>query len=111
MGIEDFIMDSGSDVYYTKEYMQVIEDHLEYLKAHQTTERLLLLPENINRYTGNLYGYLIEIKKPLFMHWSIMRCSGMRSPTEFTFNTHTTLLIPHISALDDIRQRILMVYS
>lgn len=110
MALEDYLYAEGSEIYYSAEFRQVVEDHLEYLKSRPGVEQRILKASEVNRHTGDLYGYLVEIKKPLHMHWVIMRCSGMRSPAEFGIDTGI-LYIPNIPDVDEIRQRILMTYS
>ena len=107
MSIEKYFLEDGADVYYEDSFRQAIEDHLTYIREHPTTERYTLLPKDVDRFTGNLFGYLVDIKKPTYMHWIIMRVSGLTDPTDFGIN-NTLLLVPNIKVIDDIRQRSLV---
>lgn len=111
MSYSDYLNDRGSDVYYSKEFRKVIEDHLTYLKQHKSTEIIMPDIRDIGRYTGNLNGYLVELKKPVFLHWIIMRCSGYKSYLDFNINTDVTIRTPHISVIDKLRQKSLMISS
>ena len=101
--INSKMIETGAEVYYTKEMMDILESHMLYLREHQNTTKININDKELEVYKGDLYGYLTNMKVPMFLHWVIMRMSGMHSTFDFG-PTYSTLLIPSETVVDKIRQ-------
>lgn len=102
----------GLLLYYTPEYRKVIEDHLELIRNHASTQRITIPLDDLHRYKWNLTGYLatIAVASNQDLFWIIMRVSGYLCDEDFD-GTNDQLLIPSNTMLEDIRQRYLMQAS
>lgn len=109
MAYQQYLMNNGASIYYAPLFRKTIEDHLLYLKSHPNTRMVQVRAVEINRYTGNLFGYLVELKIPMYMHWIVMRCSGYKSPLEFTIDDLRPLYVPNEGLIDFLRQKALSV--
>ena len=102
MDILKLAQKSGPEVYYNKDFMDVLEAHLDYLKKDSSTHIVQVKADRVAIYEGDFYGYLNEVGIEPEYHWIIMRINGMRSPTEFT-NGMDTLFIPSKDEINQIR--------
>lgn len=103
MKVNSFLQSPGPDVFYTEEFKKVLEDHIQYLKNHPQTTPLEMTPRDSEKWRWNISGYLTTIVPPQHV-WIIMRINGFISDIDYD-GSQMSLLIPPVSALDDIRQR------
>lgn len=76
--------------YYSPEFKQMIEDHLNYMKnykgATEADALVKLVPigrnddQKLSRYTGDWYGFLRAMGYAERYHWAILRFNGTRDP-------------------------------
>lgn len=92
----------GPVVFYTPDFRQLIEDHLEYLKTNNRSTRIQINDKDLHKYEYDLIGLLLEYKLPRHLHWIVMRLNGFTSPDQFTELT-TSLLIPEPSEIDRLK--------
>lgn len=103
MALQDLMLDSGPDVYYSAAFRNVLEDHMVYLRNHPQTSPLLVDPGESYQWRNDLFGLLSARAIPAHFHWMIMRLNNYTSPTQFIPNT-VALLCPNFSIVEKIRQ-------
>lgn len=103
MNVENLMIDMGADVYYTPEFRDVLEDHMDYLRKHPATSTFLIKPELAYQWRGDLFGLLLKLNKPTYLHWVIMRMNNYTSPLQFKQDT-LILMEPSAAVVDKIRQ-------
>lgn len=102
MDIDDLMMDPGPDVFYSKDFMDVLESHIDYFKNHSDTVLVEVDVSRSRAYAGDLYGYLNEIKIGPQYHWFIARLNGMFASTDFNAEV-LNFFVPSQTAIDRIR--------
>lgn len=103
MSLQNLKVDFGSDKYYTPEFMAVLEDHLTYLRTHEDTVVLSVSNAEAERWSGDLYGYLLTRNVDARLHYVTMRLSGMSSPYDFGTEI-TTISVPSPVLVNSIRK-------
>jgi hypothetical protein len=101
--INDKMISSGPDQYYTKSFMDILEAHMPYLRNHHSTQVVTVNEKDASVYNADLYGYLFKIAVPAHFHWCIMRMNQMNSTYEFT-NQTKTIILPNETIVDKIKQ-------
>lgn len=91
----------GPEVMYSQAFRQVIEDHLEYIRADSNTELVDIDPHSGHKGHGDLISVLNDYRVDPSLHWVIMRLNGYTSPLEYDRN-HLTLLVPTQSLIDGL---------
>lgn len=71
------------EIYFTESFRQVIEDHLTYLKNHESSEMIEISNQVAHKFHGDLTGVLQSYNIPMWMHWTIMRMNNMNSVSEY----------------------------
>lgn len=102
MLIETLGIKSDNAVYYSKEFMDVLESFMNYFRKSTTSNTHIVDQTRTLVYEGDLYGYLNEKGIEPYLHWVIMRASGLSSPHEFNQQV-ITLIVPSIEKLEQIR--------
>lgn len=90
--LEDLLNNDGPEVYYRKDFRDVIEDHLLLLTKAPQTQPLSLEPFLAELNKGNFYGLLIQLKIPKQLHWITLRVNGLTTPSGYTGDTY--VLVP-----------------
>lgn len=101
MDIDRLGFDPGTKEFYTKEFMDVLESHLAYLKNRSDTYTVQIDTKRAVVYEGDFYGYLNEIKIEPQYHWVIMRLNDMHASTEFN-SAMTELHVPNKAEINAI---------
>ena len=71
-------------IYDTPEFLQVLEDHIEYFKKRDNT-LVVMVEEHIgNKYKFDLYGLFAHYGVPSTLMWLTMRMNSFRSPLQYT---------------------------
>lgn len=94
--IIDYLMsDVSDDVYFSPEYITMIESHLDYLRIYN--------PKYVNisslqsyKYEGDLYGLLQEMRYEKKFHYVIARVNGYKNSNDYNGEVFN-LLIPNLS--------------
>ena len=96
----------GPEIYYSKTYRKMVEDHLTTLKSMTT---ILVRPitqddwADLYKYVGDFYGFLTALGYDRKYHWTILRMNGFRS--RFDLSTDLTqLILPDWSYIDKLAQ-------
>jgi hypothetical protein len=102
MDINSLSINPGDSVYYTPEFMNVLEDHLTYLREHPKTRTESITPHEASKYTGDLISLLnVRNVKPEY-HWIIMRLNNFTNYSDIDENLNT-LLYPDFEEIDRIK--------
>lgn len=99
--IDKLMYNDGSSINYDERFMQVIEDHLTYIRSHETTELIEIENEVAHKSEGNLTSLLQDLGIEASMHWVIMRVNGYESPMQYK-SSETELLIPGTNIIGDL---------
>ena len=102
MQILKYLLDSGPATDYTVEFMNVMEDHMIFLRNHPDNKTLTPSGNHIEKYRGDLFGLLLANKVSPYLHWPTMRMNGMTNPNQYDEN-FTSLIIPSDAAVTRIR--------
>jgi hypothetical protein len=91
----------GPKLYYSREFKQMIEDHLPYLKNHSSTATAALDPMLSYKYMGDLTGLLYHLNIPSHLHFVILRLNDYSSYTDFK-GTETSILLIEQSVISNL---------
>lgn len=103
LSIQSLAKSMGAEVYWEEDWHIVLESHLLYLMNPSIATPLNVDPHDAYKYTGDLWGYLMDQQYDPQYYWPIMRASGLYSPSEFNSQT-TQLLIPSTQFIDTLRK-------
>lgn len=102
MTINDYIVDTGEDVYYTSAFHIEAESHF----PRMVEEGMIFTQAVTNLqavvYEGDFFGLLRELKVPDYAHWVALKMNGYDSPTQFQ-KTTTSVILPNLSELDMVK--------
>lgn len=83
MKLIENIRDPGPSIYYSKEFKNMVEDHLEYL-INLSDVTIKILPPMISyKYASDLTGLLYHLNIPAYLHYVIMRINRYKNYTDF----------------------------
>lgn len=97
------IPSEGPGVYYTDEFMTMMEPHIGLLITNENSHIRPVEPALALQYANDFYGLLLTIGIPFQYHWTIMRCNGYTSPLAYKGDV-TQLIIPPITEIDQLQQ-------
>lgn len=83
--IQKLMESDGESITYTASFRRMIEDHLPYIRAHETTETLNIRDDVAWRFHGDLIGVLLHYEFRRDLHWLIMRVNKYTSPMDFHY--------------------------
>lgn len=69
---------------YDIAFRNYIEDHLMFLRDHETTELVNIDGGLAYKNSGDFYGLLTDMSVPVYLHWVLLRVNNMTNP--FAFN-------------------------
>lgn len=108
MKIDSMMAATDDDIFFKKEFFDVLSAHLEFLRAHPDTKVVAIDKEKAHPHYGDFYRYLLQIGVSVKYHWIIMRVNSMLHPSEFTPDK-LMLYLPSEGIISKIR--ILQQYS
>lgn len=102
---------TGKDesIYYDPDFRIVLESHLEYFRNHPSTVQITIPDNENNKYSGDLCGLMLTLKIPDYMHWLVIRTTGLSSPNEAD-KAPPYFLVPSREELERIRQQYLIIH-
>lgn len=103
MKINEKMINPGPDVFYQKEFYDVLESHMNFLRAHPDNVVVQVDSHRADVFDGDLYGFLQSAQIASKLHWTIMRMNNMFSPYDFGPGVQT-LIIPDERAIESLRQ-------
>lgn len=102
MDINRLSIAEGSTVYYTKNFMDVVESHLHYLRNSSKSTSFIVDKNIAEVYQGDFFGYMNYRGVPQKYHWVYLRVNGYLSPFDFK-PTVDTLIVPSTEEIEQIR--------
>jgi hypothetical protein len=90
--LQDRLEDPGAAVYYEPGFRQIVEDHLTFLRSHDTTESSSIRPRIANACHGDFYCVLSHYNIPREFHWINLRINGLTSPLDYDSSMNQMLL-------------------
>lgn len=99
MALIDLMVDTGSEITQTPAFRQMVEDHLQWIIRHPTTQWVEIDAHAAHKYKGDFYGLMTHMKTPYHLHWLIMRVNGYNSPMQYN-GDHIRLRIPDTHVID-----------
>lgn len=101
--IENLFNTPASVVSGTDSFRRVIEDHLEYFRAHSSTQVVPVNAHDAHVYMFDWIGLLNRLNVPTELHWLTIRLNGGLSFIDFDENTRS-LLVPDQTEYNKILQ-------
>lgn len=98
---DDCVIAPGYESFYRRDFNQVLDSHLEYLKTAGNTQYMEIPSAWLGNYKGDFYAVLWGFNIPAQYHRIIMRLNGYHSPTDYA-GTAGAVLVPDISVIDAI---------
>jgi hypothetical protein len=77
--IDKLMINTGKPIMYDESLMNVLEDHMDFLRNHKTTTKLTVTPQQANVFQFDLQALLLELGVAADLHWVIMRMNGYDS--------------------------------
>ena len=102
MDIHSLTIKQGADSYYDKDFMDILESHMEYFRTSDTSNVTQIDTRRAVVYEGDFYGYLNEVGIEPNYHWLIMRVNGMYSTTDFN-SEMLTMIVPNRDEVNQIK--------
>lgn len=96
------MIDGGSDIFHTPEYMHYISTHLKFLKESGAT-KVGVKRGLINQFEYNFYSLLVELKCNIEDFIPILLINGFTDPTELTME-FTELVMPDPEVLNGLKR-------
>jgi hypothetical protein len=90
------------DAYYSEGFMQVIEDHLSYLRSYDGVVVNQLTNTQCVKYQGDFFGLLNDLKIDKRYHYAVMRVNDLFSPADFTGDINQ-IVVPNLSQVDMLK--------
>jgi hypothetical protein len=89
--------------FFSDEFRQVFESHVEFLRSHEDTEVISVDEYNARIYRYDFYRYLNAVGIPKDMHWPLMRLNGMVHPRDFDETKKTLYVMNRGDVLRNMR--------
>lgn len=93
MDLNEKMIDTGADVWYTHAFRSVLEDHLPIIKTLENNKIVPIEPMTALRWDQDFYGLLLHSHIPAYLHWVTMRANGYISPRDYNADTLTFLYL------------------
>lgn len=85
MGLINNLTNPGSDIYYSQDFRNIFEDHLNYIlntkQLNITTKTVD--PNTAARFAGDFRGLMLEMNIAPELHWFNMRLNGYTSTSDY----------------------------
>ena len=91
----------GNDYYYTDEFRNILEDHLNYIRGHKNTIVMRLETHDMIKNNNDLYSLFMEKNIPLDLHWITLRLNNLTSPF-LNRQELEYILIPDVGVIQQI---------
>jgi hypothetical protein len=102
MNVNRLSIQEGSPVYYSKNFMDVMESHLDYLRNSSKSSSFIVDKNIAEVYQGDFFGYLNYRGVQQKYHWIYLRVNGYLSPFDFKPNVDS-LIVPSTEEIEQIR--------
>lgn len=92
MPIEQYLLDTGPAIFYDEAFRSVLEDHLTFLRNHETTTSFVVTAIEAMRFQCDFYGLLESKGVSKHMHYVTARVNNIKSSVDFYGETLEILL-------------------
>lgn len=103
--IDQLMVTPGADTYYSDDFHNVLEDHMTYLRGLASTTKQEVEPIDVIRYQADFFGLLGRLGVPQYLHWVVLRMTGLTSPAKVPLDL-AFVLVPDISDVQRLQQTI-----
>jgi hypothetical protein len=93
----------GPAEYYDDGFRQVLEDHMAWLRTHQSTQVISVSAQDVWENEKDLFGYFQQINMAPQFHWVNMRLNNLTGPEQFVPPGPGALLVASITILEQLR--------
>lgn len=83
MPIEKYLLDTGPAIFYDEAFRSVLEDHLTFLRTHETTSDIVVTAIEAMRWRCDFYGLLETKGVSKHMHYITARVNNIKSSVDF----------------------------
>lgn len=94
----------GNTNYYSAGFRTLIEDHLSYIRKHNSTRIIQLEAIKELVYRGSFFSLLDYLKISQDLWWIVMRVNGIHNETNY-LEPITHLILPDRSLINVLNQR------
>ncbi len=101
--LSDRIPSEGPGVFYTDEFMTMMEQHIPLLRSNPNTQLRPIEPSLALQYANDFYGLLLSLGIPFQYHWTVTRCNGYSGPMQFKGDVFT-VIVPPFTEIDQLQQ-------
>lgn len=95
---------AGPDIFYQPGFRKMVEDHLNWLRNHESADVITLNNKDALRYHGDFFGLLSYLEIQSKFHWILMRLNGYDGPREYHYED-TALMIVNDRVMLDLERR------
>lgn len=99
MRIHSLETPSGGTTYYDSAFLNLLEDHLDYLKKLPSNRFYTTTYQLADKYQGDFYGLLDHLQLPKKYHYIVMRVNSLLTSSDYTAD-QITIIIPDVSEID-----------
>lgn len=100
----------GHSNFYQEDWRNLIDQHLDYLKASTNTIVIDVEPIAAHKYAGDLPGFLVATQVPMHFYYVVLKLNDMTDGTQFGKHVQQ-LLIPSEKDLDKLMNTYITTYS
>lgn len=100
------MVQAGPDIYYDEAFRRVLEDHMTYLRNLPSTSKLDVEGIDVIRYQADFFGLLAKLGVPLYLHWVVLRMTGLSSPAKIPDDL-SYVLLPDEAEITRLKQTVL----
>lgn len=91
-------------------FRNLLENHIGLLQKDISTQQITLNPHDEHKWTGDLYGLLIQLSISQDLWWLTLRLNDLHSPIDYQGNLKV-LLVPSINTVQVLLTRYLNTIS
>jgi hypothetical protein len=96
-------------IYYDADFRVILESHLEYFRTNPNTTAIDIPAIDADKFKGDLWGLLLSKNIPPYLHWLVMRLTGLTSPNA-SDTLVTRVLIPASTDLNRIINQFMTIH-
>lgn len=100
--LTDTMLDSVSSVYFSEGFQSMLENHILLLIQSSGTQVMPVKNAIAHQFEGDFYGLLTSLDIPDQYHFTILRCNGFYSPTDYR-STLVNIIIPSFTDVDELQ--------
>lgn len=92
----------GPELFYNQDFRDVLEQHVDWLKNHASTQRVTVNPEDSYKFERDFYGLLAKMNIKPEYYWVTARVNGYTSSLDFLAEPY--ILVPSENTVDGIKR-------